>query len=643
MKTTKGVFTLSNIDTNMGTAAFKQSILFSLFLVAIPNLACEDESGLTKVCPQPIPCAVATDGTILTENLEQYSKGECALGTLDCNEKSEEYCKDYVAPVEEVCDGKDNDCNGKVDDGFDADGDGYASCNDCNDRDEFVNPGAPERCNNRDDNCNELIDEQLERECWTGAISAKFEAPSLCKKGLESCVAGSWTSCQGQTLPATEICDGSDNDCDGEVDEKVENACGPTLSIGACRRGDLVCQDYEQVCVGASYPGGELCDGVDNDCDGVVDNDLYRPCNTACGVGYEICSSGGWIDCNAPQPRTELCDGVDNDCDGQLDEGCPCILNQTKICRNGIIDSDGNPMTCGFGISICDAAGNWGDCHFFGVEQERCNNWDDDCDGDIDGINQVCGNPNYAGVGQCRMGEQLCLAGQWGICEGEVLPQTEICDQIDNDCDGYIDENLNPHNKVDMIFAIDISGSMTSSINALVQGIATYISDFVGTRHKFGIVTFPGPNNPQTPMTVRTVPPLLSASAFQAMLGNITANGGGSEPSYDVLYHLADPLDPMGIGWRSDAFPYIILITDEHAQTWTNIKEPEVAQRTVNCGIGDCKPGDRIEVYIITLTQYASMWNDITYNDPNRIISINPADAARYTQFFRDIFQNVCI
>ena len=643
MKTTKGVFTLSNIDTNMGTAAFKQSILFSLFLVAIPNLACEDESGLTKVCPQPIPCAVATDGTILTENLEQYSKGECALGTLDCNEKSEEYCKDYVAPVEEVCDGKDNDCNGKVDDGFDADGDGYASCNDCNDRDEFVNPGAPERCNNRDDNCNDLIDEQLERECWTGAISAKFEAPSLCKKGLESCVAGSWTSCQGQTLPATEICDGSDNDCDGEVDEKVENACGPTLSIGACRRGDLVCQDYEQVCVGASYPGGELCDGVDNDCDGVVDNDLYRPCNTACGVGYEICSSGGWIDCNAPQPRTELCDGVDNDCDGQLDEGCPCILNQTKICRNGIIDSDGNPMTCGFGISICDAAGNWGDCHFFGVEQERCNNWDDDCDGDIDGINQVCGNPNYAGVGQCRMGEQLCLAGQWGICEGEVLPQTEICDQIDNDCDGYIDENLNPHNKVDMIFAIDISGSMTSSINALVQGIATYISDFVGTRHKFGIVTFPGPNNPQTPMTVRTVPPLLSASAFQAMLGNITANGGGSEPSYDVLYHLADPLDPMGIGWRSDAFPYIILITDEHAQTWTNIKEPEVAQRTVNCGIGDCKPGDRIEVYIITLTQYASMWNDITYNDPNRIISINPADAARYTQFFRDIFQNVCI
>ena len=643
MKVTKGIFKSNNIDTIMGATAFKQSIFFSLFLVAIPNLACEDESGLTKVCPQPIPCAVSIDGTILTENLEQYSKGECALGTLACNEKSEEYCKNYVAPTEEVCDGKDNDCDGKIDDGFDADRDGYASCNDCNDGDEFVNPGAPERCNNRDDNCNDLIDENLERECWTGPISAKFETPSLCKKGTESCVDGSWSSCQGQTLPVSEVCDEADNDCDGQIDEKEENACGPTASIGSCRRGDLVCQDSEQICVGASYPGGEACDGVDNDCDGVVDNDLYRPCNTSCGVGYEICSRGGWVDCNAPAPREEICDGVDNDCDGELDEGCPCVLNQTRICRTGIIDSEGDPVSCGFGISICDSSGVWGDCHFFGTEQERCNNWDDDCDGEVDGLNQVCGNPAYAGIGQCTMGEQVCLLGQWGVCEGEVLPQTEVCDQIDNDCDGHIDENLNPHNKVDMIFAIDISGSMTSSINALVQGIATYISDFVGTQHKFGIVTFPGPSNSGSPMVIRTTPPLSTPTSFQSVLGNITANGGGSEPSYDVLYLLTDPLDPMGIGWRADAFPYIVLITDERAQSWTNIKEPQVAQRTVNCGIGECKPGDRLEVYVITLLQYSSMWDDITYGDPNRIISIVPADAGRYTQFFRDIFQNVCI
>jgi uncharacterized protein YegL len=227
------------------------------------------------------------------------------------------------------------------------------------------------------------------------------------------------------------------------------------------------------------------------------------------------------------------------------------------------------------------------------------------------------------------------------MCQGDIGPQSEICDQLDNDCDGQIDENLNPHTKVDMIFAIDISGSMCGSINALIQGIAAYIVDFAGTEHRFGIVTFPGvtPNAG----TVRTMPALQPATSFQNILSQITCNGGGWEPSYDVAHMLSDPMDPFSVGWRSDAYPYIIIISDEQAQTWMNNTQATITPQMVNCAIGGCGAGDAIEIYIIGPNHASSQWNQITYNDPNRFINIYPVDSNRYTQFFRNVFEDICI
>jgi hypothetical protein len=627
--------------------------LFIVISIVIPFIACQDNDGLVKVCPQPVPCGISQAGDIIVSDeyktFAQYQVGECKLGTLRCDDEGNEYCANFIAPAEEVCDLKDNDCDGDTDEGFDRDYDGVAFCaGDCDDNNSLTYPGARERCNNRDDNCDGLVDEALSKACWSGPPPTVLDQPpSICQSGTSSCTRGQWNPCQGEVLPTVEVCDSLDNDCNGLVDERQYNVCGAT-DVGQCELGDRVCLSNEQICVEAIYPSGEICDAADNDCDGVVDEGIYQPCSTLCGSGIEICNMGQWIDCTAPEPEIELCDGVDNDCDGDVDEDCACIDGQVATCRNGIIDrATGTVINCGLGITMCDSQGNWGPCYFFSTEPEICNNWDDDCDNQIDGMTQPCGNPNTAGIGVCRLGEQLCTAGQWSTCQGDVVPQSEICDQLDNDCDGLIDEDLNPHAKVDMVFAIDISGSMCSSINALIQGIGTYITEFAGTDHRFSIVTFPGYPVPgstvQVPGTVRTSPTLLSATAFQNMLGQITCNGGGWEPSYDIAYMLSSSADPLNIGWRSDAYPYIIIISDENAQTWRNLTQTQIAPQMSNCTIGSCVLGDAIEVYIIGPSYAASQWNLITYSDPARFINISPIDANRYTQFFRDIFQNICI
>jgi len=69
-------------------------------------------------------------------------------------------------------------------------------------------------------------------------------------------------------------------------------------------------------------PSVEVCDGEDNDCDGATDEEVQRPCETACGTGIESCVEAAFGVCTARLPRDEVCDGLDNDCDGVVDDGC---------------------------------------------------------------------------------------------------------------------------------------------------------------------------------------------------------------------------------------------------------------------------------------------------------------------------------
>jgi len=187
----------------------------------------------------------------------------------------------------------------------------------------------------------------------------------------------------------------------------------------------------------ARHTTEEVCDGLDNDCDYQTDEDLTRACSTICGSGLERCVMGSWVDCDARQPTSEVCDGfVDDDCDGTVDENCECIEGQTRVCGIDVGE-------CSSGIQRC-SGGRWSECQG-GVNptEEICDGYDNDCDGTIDegclcaeGDERDCG----ISVGNCRPGRQTCIGGAWGGCYGGVDPQPEQCNGLDDDCDGVTDE-----------------------------------------------------------------------------------------------------------------------------------------------------------------------------------------------------------
>ncbi len=374
-----------------------------------------------------------TDGDGVGDACDDDIDGDGTPNAQDCQPSN----ADVFPGAQEVCDGIDNDCDSQTDpqDSLgcltfyrDGDHDGFGdtssepaclcgpqepftatTATDCNDGSPGVHEGAVEMCNGLDDNCDGTTDEAGALGCQTyyrdedhDGYGQTGDSQCLCEavEPYTATLPGDCDDANDAIYPgASEICDETDNNCNGQVDEGAKvtyyldadhDGYGSAASTTACslpegyaeEPGD--CNDFD----GSIHPGAaELCNGIDDDCDGVTDNpwpDLGGPCD---GPDSDLCANGVWV-CSADGTTivcgaetvtdlTESCNGLDDDCDGATDEnwgqlGKPCDGPDEDQCANGVF--------------ICSPDGQYAIC---GPEEpanivEVCNGLDDDCDGMTD-------------------------------------------------------------------------------------------------------------------------------------------------------------------------------------------------------------------------------------------------------------------
>ncbi|MBL6974346.1 MAG: putative metal-binding motif-containing protein [Deltaproteobacteria bacterium] len=300
--------------------------------------------------------------------------------------------------------------------------------------------------------------------------------------GERQCLESGLTDCDAKT-PEEEVCDGEDNDCNDFTDDTVAHVCLIKNGWGECP-GMSQCDNGKEICVGTP-PAQELCNASDDDCDGDTDEQDAADCtvyyrdddldtygvttDTRCLCAPEAPHSaliGG--DCDDANELVhggiaETCNLKDDDCDGETDEedagGCTLFFLDNDRDDFGIT-ADSKCLCGGVGFYTAVEGGDCDDDNdlIFPGAEEFCNEKDDDCNGLTDPEGSPgCANYYVDGDGDDygnTTGQVRCLcapdpptkftalvAGDCDDGDAGVNPQaTEVCDQLDNDCDDATDE-----------------------------------------------------------------------------------------------------------------------------------------------------------------------------------------------------------
>jgi hypothetical protein len=385
-----------------------------------PANGCENAGACACKPGEMAPCYEGPDGT--------KGVGACKEGQKTCAADGLGFgaCEGQVLPSPETCATPgDDDCNGKTNET----GEG------CNCAAGFV------------------------QECTLGGATFSnvdptdpaYGALSICKKGMQACKAdgSGFGDCEGAVGPSPESCLTPDDDnCNGSVNEggpgSVGCACAPgevspcydgpanTENVGVCKGGQATCKDDGTGfgdCVGQVLPAAETCDGqlLDENCDGLVNEPGGDP-TCICLPGSQVsCYEGpaGTVGVGTCIAGQKLCqpDGLSfGPCVGQ-------VLPAAEVCAAGNTDdencdgaiNEGGPGSVG---CVCKP-GAYSDCY--------------DGPGGLQSPELM--TPN----GICASGVKLCNddGATYGSCQGQLLPQPEVCDGqlVDENCNGQSNES----------------------------------------------------------------------------------------------------------------------------------------------------------------------------------------------------------